>query len=151
MTKDIIITVIGLQFDIQEHSPLEVITPGRYYFKNNKHYIIYNELSMETGKEVSNVVKIGNNRIDVIKKGDDSAHMVFEPGKKNISYYSTPYGDLLIGINTLDIQLKETDLNIDVNIEYALEINYSHVSDCTISLNIKSIDDKDFTLQRRNL
>lgn len=149
MTKDVIITMKGLQFDIQEQEPLEVTTAGYYFFKNGKHYVLYDELSIETGEEISNIIKIGKNRIDVIKKGESSAHMVFEPGKKNISYYATNFGDLLIGINTLDIQLRETDLNIDVDIGYALEMNYSHVSDCAISLNIKSKEDKDFTLQRR--
>ena len=149
MTKDVIITMKGLQFDIQEQSPLELITVGRYYFKNGKHYIIFEELSIETGEETSNIIKLGDNRVDVIKKGANSTHMVFEPGKKNISYYATPFGDLLIGINTLDIQYRETDLNIDVDIAYVLEMNYSHVSDCAISFNIKSKEDKDFTLYRR--
>lgn len=146
MTKDVIITIKGLQFDIQDQLPLEVITAGYYYFKNDKHYIIYDELSVETGEETSNIIKIGNNRVDIIKKGANSAHMVFEPGKKNISYYTTPFGDLLIGVNTLDIRSQETALNIDVEIGYALEMNYSHVSDCAISLNIKSKEDKNFTL-----
>ena len=49
MTKDILLKISGMQFtadnsDPNEPEPVEIIAPGEYYFKNGKHYIIYDEV-----------------------------------------------------------------------------------------------------------
>ena len=38
--------------------------------------------------------------LEVRKKGAVNVHMVFEPGKKNMTYYTTPFGTLQLGIAT---------------------------------------------------
>ena len=41
MTKDVIVTISGLQFAQEtETEPVEIVTAGSYYKKNGKHYII---------------------------------------------------------------------------------------------------------------
>ena len=41
MTKDVLISISGLQFAGGENSePVEVITSGSYYKKNGRHYIL---------------------------------------------------------------------------------------------------------------
>ncbi len=146
MTKDVIVSISGLQMDVDAQTPLEVITMGNYYFKNGKHYIMFDETSGESGEQTKNTIKIADNRVDVIKKGENSVHMVFEPDTKNMTFYQTPFGNLLVGINTLGISRKEDDLNINTKIDYALEVNYSHMSDCSIEIKVKSKEDKDFSL-----
>lgn len=146
MTKDVIVSISGMQFDTQGDTPLEVITVGNYYYKNGKHYILYDEMLDDSGVETKNTIKISGDRVDVIKKGPNSVHMVFEPYHKNMACYQTPYGSMMIGINTLGITKEEDELNICTKIDYALEVNYAHMSDCSISINIKSKDDKDFSL-----
>ncbi len=146
MTKDVIVSIRGLQMDVDSESPLEVITMGNYFYKNGKHYVLFDETVGDAGEQTKNTIKIAPNRVDVIKKGDNSVHMVFEPDKKNMTYYNTPFGSMLVGINTLGITHEEDELNINTKIEYALEVNYAHMSDCSIAINIKSKDAKDFHL-----
>lgn len=146
MTKNVILSVCGFQFETSGEEPLEVITGADYYFKNGKHYVLYDEMVPETGEEIKNVIKISKDRVDVIKRGPQSVHMVFEQDKKNMTCYATPYGNMMIGISTLNIDYRESDMNIDTKIAYALEINDAHISDCEISVNIKSKNDKSFKL-----
>ena len=146
MTKDVIVSISGLQMDVDSESPLEVITMGNYYYKNGKHYVLFDETVGDGGEQTKNTIKIAPDRVDVIKKGDNSVHMVFEPDKKNMTYYNTPFGNLLVGINTLDITHEEDELNINTKINYALEVNYAHMSNCSIAINIKSKEDKEFHL-----
>lgn len=75
--------------------------------------------------------------MEVIRKGPQSTHMVFETDKKNMTYYTTPFGQFLIGIHTTNIDYREDDLNIEAKINYALEVNENHLSDCEITVNIK--------------
>ena len=43
LTKDIRVSVSGIQFEIEPEEPVELITFGDYYHKNGKHYILYDE------------------------------------------------------------------------------------------------------------
>lgn len=147
MTKDVLISISGLQFiDGENQGPVEVISGGAYYYRNGKHYIIYDEVLEGYEGTIQNKIKIGPQVLEVTKKGLSSIHMVFEKNKKNMTYYDTPIGTMLVGIAATDISVRETEENIDVKIEYALEINYEHIADCTIQMNIKSKQAKDFSL-----
>lgn len=62
--------------------------------------------------------------------------MIFEEKRKNITDYRTPFGSILIGIDTRQIQVEEAEKQIRVNVDYALEINYEHLADCKLSMNV---------------
>lgn len=147
MTKDVIVKISGLQFAGEEDSDsVEVITSGTYYKKNGKHYVLYEEVMEGTTDITKNVIKIGENSMEVTRKGPASVHMVFEKDKKNVSYYYTPFGNLLIGIDAKKIQIDESEMDINVKVNYGLEINYEHVADCHIIVDVKSKEAKDFKL-----
>ena len=148
MTKDVIVTISGLQFAQEtETEPVEIVTAGSYYKKNGKHYIIYDEVMEGFEGSTKNIIKLTEDSLDVTKKGVTNVHMVFEENKKNITYYNTPFGNLFIGTDAERIQVEESEENINVNVAYALEANYEHLADCRIQMNIKSKDARDFKLQ----
>ena len=149
MTKDVLLSIRGLQFVAREEEdiePVEMITAGDYYKKNGKHYIMYDEVMEGFDGNTRNIIKLTEDSLDITKKGVANVHMVFEKNKKNASYYNTPFGSLLIGIDAKSVDIAETENNIDVNIKYNLEVNYEHLADCSIVLHIKSKESGDFSL-----
>ncbi len=142
MTKDILVSIKGLQIpeESQEEEQLEVITNGSYFQRNGKHYIKYDEVVEGMEGSIQNLIKINRDSLEVTKRGLSNVHMIFEAHKKNVTYYDTPFGNLLVGIAATNIDVKEEKERIDVQVDYALEINYQHMADCTISMNIKSKD-----------
>ena len=147
MTKDVLVKISGLQFAGEEDSDsIEVITSGTYYKKNNKHYVLYDEVMEGSTDVTKNVIKIGTDSMEVTRKGPATVHMMFEKDKKNVSYYYTPFGNLLIGIDAKEIQIEESELDINVKVKYGLEINYEHVADCHITVDVKSKEARDFKL-----
>lgn len=149
MTKDVLLTISGLQFAAQgeeELEPVEVITAGDYYKKNGKHYILYDEVMEGFEGSTRNVIKVTDDSLDITKKGVSNVHMIFEKNKKNVSYYYTPFGSILVGIDAKSVAINETDENIDIKVEYNLEVNYEHLADCSITMNIKSKEARDFSL-----
>ncbi|MBS7006996.1 DUF1934 domain-containing protein [Anaerostipes sp.] len=137
MKKEVIINISGLQLDVSSEEPIELMTTGNYYLKNGKHYIMYDELT-DDSQIVKNRLKISPKIVEVTKKGASSSHMVFERGKENLTYYDTPFGSLLLGINTSKIDLEETEDKMALHIDYGLSINSDHVSDCSIDVSIAS-------------
>ena len=137
MNKEVIINISGLQLDAGREEPIELMTTGDYYLKNGKHYVIYDELT-DDSQVVKNRLKISPKVVEVTKKGASSSHMVFERGKENLTYYDTPFGSLLLGINTSKIDLEEKEDSMALHIDYGLSINSDHVSDCSIDVSIAS-------------
>ena len=149
MTKDVLLTISGLQLAVQEDGagePIEVITPGDYYKRNEKHYVLYDEVMEGFEGTTQNVIKIAEDSLDITKKGVANVHMIFEKNKKNMTYYYTPFGSILIGIDAKRVQVAETEENIDVTVNYDLEVNYEFLANCNITVNIKSKEAKDFKL-----
>ena len=54
--------------------------------------------------------------------------------------------DWLVGINATDVKVNETEDNIDIKVDYKLEVNYEHLAECSISMNIMSKDTKNFRI-----
>lgn len=143
MTKDVLISVSGLQYEVDDKAPIELISKGRYYKKEGRHYIRYDESLDEDNVStpssiVSNTIKITGKKVELIKRGAADVQMIFEPGKKYITYYNTPFGSLLIGIHTSHVRIIEEEDYLGIGIDYSLDINYTHTSDCTIKIRIRS-------------
>ena len=138
MTKDVLITISGVHTLDHEDSDVEMIVRGDYYQKNGKHYILYEEMLEGMEEKVKNVIKISPSSMDIIKKGAASSHMLFEKNKKNLSCYSTPMGNLVIGIQANRFYVEEQEDSIKVNVDYSLDINYEHMSDCRICVDVQS-------------
>ena len=142
MTKDILVKISGMQFtadneDPNEPEPVEIIAPGEYYFKNGKHYIIYDEFMEGFDSVTKNVLKLKNDSLEITKRGSSNVHMIFEKDKKNLTCYTTPFGNLMMGIDTRRILIEESEEEIYAQVEYALDINYEHLADCTIQLRVQ--------------
>ena len=138
MTKDVLITIRGVHTLDHEDNDVEMIIRGDYYQKNGKHYILYEEILEGAEERVKNVIKISPSSMDIIKKGVTNSRMLFEKNKKNLSCYSTPVGNLLIGIQANHFYVEEQENSIKVNVDYSLDINYEHMSDCRICVDVQS-------------
>ena len=138
MTKDVLITIRGVHTLDHEDNDVEMIVRGDYYQKNGKHYILYEEILEGAEERVKNVIKISPSTMDIIKKGVTNSRMLFEKNKKNLSCYSTPVGNLVIGIQANHFYVEEQENSIKVNVDYSLDINYEHMSDCRICVDVQS-------------
>lgn len=139
MTKEVLVSIKGLQQMFgDEQDEVEVICGGTYYFKNNKHYIIYEELMEETSEIARNTAIISDKWFELKKAGAVSTHMIFEEKKNNITYYETPVGNIVVGTNTGKVDVLESEDEIDVRIKYALDINYEFVAECSVEFKISA-------------
>ena len=148
MTKEVLISIKGLQFEgDMDADKIETITSGSYYKKNNNHYVIYEEVVEGTEGVTKNIIKFNEKELNLTKSGSVNAHMFFEHKKKNMTNYETPFGDILVGIDAKDISLYEKETEIQLKVDYALEVNYEFLADCKIVMDIRQKDGDGFSLR----
>lgn len=136
MNKDVVIKVSGLQSSEGGEETVEVTTVGSYYYKNNKHYLMYEEVLDGTSAPVTNTLKIQPGQVDVIKNGSTHVHMSFRQDRRSTSLYCTPYGAIEVGLDTKDIQLQEMEEELHVRIRYGVEMSNEYVGDCSIRIDV---------------
>lgn len=140
MTKDVLVSVSSFQTAQNETERMEVINKGNYYKKNDFHYIVYEEMMEGFDRPIKSRMKFKEGELTVTKKGFLNVNMIFEENKKNSCCYATPYGDMMLGIDTTQVELIEEEDRIFVNAFYSLEANYEHLADCEIHMEICSKD-----------
>lgn len=159
MTKDVLVSISGHHIDIMAEpedkvkalesgqDAIEVVTPASYYCRGGKHYIIYDEVLEGMAGTIRNRIKItGTDSVEIVKSGLSSSHMVFEKNRKNLTYYSTPYGQMLVGVNTRNMEVSVEDDRINVLVDYELDVNHEPLADCKIKLDIVSKNSGEFSV-----
>jgi len=141
MTKDVLVSIKGTQFmDMAgTDEPIEIVTNGSYYKKNNKHYVIYDEIIEGVNGITKNTLKFDENIFNLTRSGAINTSMIFEENRRNMTNYNTPFGQLTIGIDASNIDISENEKEINVNVDYAIDVNYEYLADCKIALKIQAI------------
>ena len=140
MTKDVLIAIKGMQFEgAEDPEEIEVIQRGQYFEKNGSHYLMYEEPVEGSTEIIKNRIKFKENEVQVAKKGAVNTTLTFTQNEKNMTNYSTPFGNLVVGIDTQKIALQLEENKMDICVDYALDINYEFLADCKISIAVTAL------------
>ena len=137
MTKDVLVTVSGVQLDIEDN-PIELVTVGTYYLKNGKHYVLYEEQPEDNGIITKNMVKFYDNHFEMTKKGGNNSFLIFDKGKKTSMVYNTPFGPLQMDVVTKELTIEEEEEEIRIFVKYSLDINYNFISECEVHFKVQA-------------
>lgn len=142
MNKEVLVSIQGLQFGTgEEPDMIETINSGQYYKKGSHHYILFDEVTEGYDKPTRNLIKFGEGLCSVNKQGVVNVNMLFEEKKRNLTNYVTPFGNIMIGIDTRRVELCEDENQIHLSVNYALEANYEHLADCKLKIAVRSRED----------
>lgn len=140
MTKDVLLSIRGLYTeDNEDEDAIETLAPAEFYIKEDVYYIFFEEIIDDTTGITKSRIKYSDKCFELTRKGELSVHLLFEEGKKTLNTYQMPYGTLVVGLDTKCIEKEESEDEIRIHIDYAMEINYQQVSDNTIEVVIKSV------------
>ena len=136
MKKNVVITVRGLQSEVNADEAIEVISAGMYLRKSDTHYLSYEEAD-EEGNITKNRIKIKPDSIEMTKQGSIVTQMIFTLGEKQYACYNTPFGDMTLGITTKKIGVEEEEGTLQARLLYGLEVNGVHLSECELNIDVK--------------
>ncbi len=137
MDKNVLVTVTGLLFTgsgEDEKDYIDVITPGQYYRRDDRHYLIYDEMLEGCDTPIHNLIIIAPEKISIRKNGVVATEMVFRSRQTTNTYYSTPFGNLDLSVTTRRIDVTVKEEQIEADIRYRLTINGEQKNDCFVKL-----------------
>lgn len=150
MRKDVIITIKGIQDAGNGQDSVEFITSGRFTQKGEKYYISYEEADDSYYKGYLTTVKLeGDRRVTITRKGEYKSQLVLEKGTRQLGYYNTEYGELIMGTNVSEIKSNMNERGGFIHVDYTLEVNHVLASENSFYITVREAgnnDDKSYTV-----
>ena len=140
MIKDVIIDIKGIQGIDDESDTIEFTTDGRFGVKDGEFFISYDDGQMlEESLEVKTSIFIKPDSVVLQRNGAIKSRMVIEKGVRNTCFYSTPHGNMVLGIygDSVDYDLSEKGGSLKMS--YNIDSNLKLVSRNEVSIKIREI------------
>lgn len=141
MMKDVIISIKGTQGLNEETDTIEFTTDGRFGEKDGSYLITYDESEILGMKNVKTCLYVKpDNSVILQRSGTVQSRLVVEEGRRSTCFYSTPQGDLLIGIfgETVKHDLKKNGGSISM--KYTIDSNLNLISRNTVNITVKEVN-----------
>lgn len=136
MRREVKIQVKGLQRNEEAEETVETAAFGECDMTSGSCCLKYDELS-EDGDVTKTLIRITEESIEVIKRGNIDSKMVFVPNTVTETKYNTCYGVLDMAIDTAHAGYEVMEDGVRVKIEYVLYLNGNRIS--VNLLNIKAV------------
>ncbi|MCR4935244.1 MAG: DUF1934 domain-containing protein [Oscillospiraceae bacterium] len=136
--KDVMITIKSSQLiDGTESDGSELITQGKYYYRDGKILFSYMESDLTglDGTQTMFLIKPGE--VVLSRRGAVNSRMVFRPGENHRFSYETEYGVLHLGLDTRRLDCALDEHGGDMEIEYDLDFERSLYSRNAFKINVK--------------
>lgn len=120
----VIVKVRGEQTDAEgEKSRIEMMAEGRHFYRNGKHYVLYQDQVMDGDGQISTVLKIAPDSLVLMRSGSVVQEQRFDKGQESVSEYQTPFGSLQMAVRTDEMSIVYGTVSGQVDVSYALSIN----------------------------
>lgn len=142
MIKDVIIDIKTEQTVNGDTDLIEFTTDGRFGFKDGSYFIAYEESKLlEVEGEVKTTVFVRpDNSVVLQRRGAYNSRMIIEKGIRNNCFYSTPMGELTLGIFGEKVKTDLTDNGGTVLMNYSIDTNMHLLSQNQVKISIKEVN-----------
>ena len=139
--KKVWLSITGIVSDHHRNEDkMEFSTEGDMYKEKNISCLTYKESEVSGMEGTTTTVKVEGGKISVIRLGSVNSLMEFEEGKRNVTLYSTPYGDIAMGIFTKGVNIAYNDRKdpVNVKVDYAIEVEGMTNTENTLDIKISN-------------
>ena len=138
-SKKVMISIKGLPvFATSDDDAFELMTDGEYLKDGTLSTFSYIESSLTGQDGMTTTFDVENDRV-VLRRGDGlSGDMIFSENQKHHFLYDTPFGSVMLGIDTHSITNNMNDDGGNLEIRYDIEVDNIAVSQNLFKINIKS-------------
>ena len=122
-----------------ESEKLEITTRGKMLEKDGSIFITYRETDNLGYDGCAVLIRVdGKEKVTVSRSGDVRSHLIIEKGKRNVCAYATPHGTMMLGISSVNIEVKnKQNGEKELFVSYELDVNLELMSKNELSIKIR--------------
>ena len=137
MMKNVLIKITGKQGIGEDTDSIELTTVGKMGIKEGKFLLTYDESELLGVKGIKTSLMIKDDDTVVLQRsGGYTSRLVVQKGIRNSCFYSTPHGDLLIGIFGEAVSHNLSEKGGTVNMSYTIDSNLQLISRNSVEINV---------------
>lgn len=138
--KDYVITIRGLQsYDDDDDVDIEMMAEGDFSVEDGKFFIDYDETEATGMEGTKTTIEIDKNYVSLTREGAVDTTLLFIEGRQTSSYYDTPYGTMMMGINTEKVNADLTESGGTVDVKYSMSMNNLFSGTNTFQIRVRKI------------
>lgn len=139
MEDKYIVSIKGMQSydDDGSNTDVKLTTEADFVKQDGVYFIDYEESEITGFGKTETSIEVGDNYISLQRSGAVNTQMLFMKDRKTSTLYSTPYGDMTIGILTDKMDVDISDNGGTINVDYYLDINNSTKSKNNFEIEIR--------------
>ncbi|MGL4607496.1 MAG: DUF1934 domain-containing protein [Eubacteriaceae bacterium] len=135
--KKVWLSISGAIKNEENQDNVEFLTEGDLYSEGGGTCVTYKESEVSGMEGTVTTLKVADQKVSVIRLGTTNSIMEFEIGKRKMSTYSTPYGDVTMGIFTKDVNVNYNESKVPTRVMVDYNIEIEGVTNSQNTLNIK--------------
>ena len=136
---DVLIKIKSAQGLGEQQEKIELDTLGKIEIKEEEAILSYDESEL-FGAKVNTFLKVSSDMAVMERTGDYKSKLVIKKGERNNCFYSTPHGDLVIGIFGEEIKSKFGEDKGEMLLKYALDSNLQPISENTVEITVRKAE-----------
>ena len=139
MNREVELVLSGLHDaeGASDKDAVETAQAAQYFKRNDSHYLLYEEEIEGFDGTCKSRIKFRDNLLELTRQGAVEMHMIFEENKRHMIPYNTPYGQLMLGIETGRVLVEEQEDQIHVTVEYTLDHEGEPLSESCLKIHIR--------------
>jgi len=142
--KKVLISIKGLPIKefpmlaVSDDEAFELMTDGEYLKENGISTFRYFESSLTGNDGLLTTFDVEHDRV-ILRRGDGySGDMIFSETQKHHFLYNTPFGSVMLGIDTHSITNNMSDDGGNLEIRYDIEVDNVSISQNLFKIDIRS-------------
>ena len=140
MMKDVWISMSNRQQDGRKEDTLVFDTAGYYYYDDGVGVLSYQESELTGLEGTRTSVMVMPDQVVVDRDGLLTGRMIFREGFRDSFPYDTPYGQMMLGIDTRSIRQHFNENGGDVEIDYITDLSHAFVAKNRFRISVKEME-----------
>ncbi|MBQ6899009.1 MAG: DUF1934 domain-containing protein [Clostridia bacterium] len=121
MTEERLLKIRDVSSDGTDTDTVEMETTCRYYGDDKNYTIEFDELFAEDMKS-STVLRVKDGKCaHLLRRGSINTELIIEKGVRHNCAYSTPYGELMVGITATDFESRKMGTLLRLKMNYTVD------------------------------
>ena len=121
MKKNCTVRLTDTQIEEEKKQSMEITTQGVFFWNDGRFLLRFEEYFDEDIRSETTVSFKSTGCVSIVHRGDITTELTVELGRRHNSHYLTPYGELMLGVDALEIDNRVAEKGGTLRLVYAID------------------------------